>query len=460
MKKLIINILFLLILIPVSCNLFAQSGPGGVGNNTSNKLWLRAIDINLSDNDTISVWPDTSGNDNDASQTGINRPVYRTNIINNKPVARFDGNDFFSNIFNVASQNMTIFCVFSHDIDGSGSPNDGPLWSTNANNNNGSVFLPLYDSVIGDIQRFNTGVWLEQNPSTFNQNTWYSITGTHGIGESELWKNGSLNDNNTTNTVALGPFQIGKLTTNHYYVGDIAELIYYNYNLNNAERIIVDNYLAAKYNLAIANDKYSYNATYGYDVAGIGREDASNTNESAQSAKLLKISSPSDMTDGEYILFGHDSGSVSSWTIAENPKSGCGIKTYRVAREWKIDETGDLGTITVSLDTSLLPALPAAYKAYVLWVDTDGDGDFTTGNPDEYLMTLNGSEYKASQVQVADGNYITFGTAKAIQFTITHSNGPENTSPVNIEISLYSVISSDDALVDYTVTGDCCRCRC
>ncbi|GAH61745.1 unnamed protein product [marine sediment metagenome] len=58
--------------------------------------------------------------------------------------------------------------------------------------------------------------------------------------------------------------------------GDIVELFVYNTELNNAQRIIIENYLGAKYNLTVANDNYDYQNTHYYDLAGIGRIDASN----------------------------------------------------------------------------------------------------------------------------------------------------------------------------------------
>jgi hypothetical protein len=43
----------------------------------------------LVDGDPVSVWPDSSGTGHDATQSGSNRPIYKTNVINGKPVIRF-----------------------------------------------------------------------------------------------------------------------------------------------------------------------------------------------------------------------------------------------------------------------------------------------------------------------------------------------------------------------------------
>ena len=66
--------------------------------------------------------------------------------------------------------------------------------------------------------------------------------------------------------------------------------------------------------LASGRDFYKYDATYYYDVAGIGMEDASNSNVEAMSSKILQIGSASSLDNGDYLLFGHQNGSISAWT--------------------------------------------------------------------------------------------------------------------------------------------------
>ena len=59
------------------------------------KLWLRADTIGLADGTAVTDWLDSSGNAAHFSQTGGNRPLYKTGIQNGKPVVRFDGsNDY------------------------------------------------------------------------------------------------------------------------------------------------------------------------------------------------------------------------------------------------------------------------------------------------------------------------------------------------------------------------------
>src|SRR5688500_10633861 len=70
----------------------AQTGPAGVGNTNSNKIWLDASYISgLTNGARVSSWADRSGNVWNASQAnGNNRPTYLTNQLNGLPVVRFN----------------------------------------------------------------------------------------------------------------------------------------------------------------------------------------------------------------------------------------------------------------------------------------------------------------------------------------------------------------------------------
>lgn len=80
-------------------------------------LWLEADRIiGLSDGDPIATWLDASQGGNNATQAVAGkRPTYKTNIINGKPVARFDGGDCLitSSVDLSAIDDVTIFAIFT-----------------------------------------------------------------------------------------------------------------------------------------------------------------------------------------------------------------------------------------------------------------------------------------------------------------------------------------------------------
>ncbi len=75
-----------------------STGPGGVGDEDINILWLEAENISgLTDGQDLVIWPDNSGNNNDLATivdvADGSAPVYRTNVINGREVVRFGSND-------------------------------------------------------------------------------------------------------------------------------------------------------------------------------------------------------------------------------------------------------------------------------------------------------------------------------------------------------------------------------
>jgi hypothetical protein len=60
---------------------------GGLTNPAN--LTYTAAAAGLADGDPVSTWPDSSSNGNNATMTGSARPIYKTAIVNGKPVVRF-----------------------------------------------------------------------------------------------------------------------------------------------------------------------------------------------------------------------------------------------------------------------------------------------------------------------------------------------------------------------------------
>lgn len=80
-------------------------------------LWLDANQlVGLNDGDAISTFTDSSGNGLDFTSSGGNRPVYKTNIMNGKPVARFTASSsHYMSRANIdpGSYNMSMWVVCS-----------------------------------------------------------------------------------------------------------------------------------------------------------------------------------------------------------------------------------------------------------------------------------------------------------------------------------------------------------
>ena len=424
------KIFILSIFLIISLNIFAQTGPAGVGSSTSNILWVRSEDLSsLSDGDRIATWADNSGNSNDLTQSDNSyKPEYKTNVQNGFPVVRFNqtNNRLIKNSFSdFPTSGISVFMVNK-----TSSSTDG-LFSYNTSTQD-NEFL-LFNS--NALKLFRRG---SQSSSSldFNDDSWHIIDASwkSSGGNLEICKDNDFSSSHTatlsngTDIVSGGCLAIaaeqdtidGGYETSQYHNGDFLEIIVYNTALNTAQKIIVSNYLAAKYNLTISNDFYAYQASYSHELAGIGRFDASNTHISAQSADLITIDSASAMsTNGEYLLFAHDNGSISSWS-----STGSAYNTQKIAREWRFDETGDVGTIDITLNEDDLAALPSGYTKYGIMIDSDGD--FTSG-ASVYELAISGSDYEVRDVDIADGDYLCIVAIKpSVQFNPTSGEELEN----------------------------------
>ena len=391
----------------------AQTGPGGVGDSASNILWLSADNITgLADGNDITTWTDGSGNSNDLSQPDANfKPIYKTNILNGLPAVRFNkdnGRIRRTNFTTFPTTAITEIYVNSNNNESF----EGILSYASADQNNdfllfNSSNLSIYRSGLG-----NSSVSVNDNNFHIVNASWRSSDGS-----TEVWKDGvkewSISGLQTGAAITSGGSLAiageqdavdGNYDITQAHFGDFTEVLIFNTYLNAAQHIIVNNYLASKYALTITNDKYSHDGSHETDVAGIGREDASNQHVEAQSASILALNTPSSLDDGDYLLFGHDNGAINAWTSTEIPSQGNVVK--RLVREWRFDETGDVGTIKFTVDTALLPAKPSPNAKYALLVDADGD--FSNGAA-VYEMNSpgNNSFYEtAANIAIEDGDYV------------------------------------------------------
>ena len=439
------------------------TGPGGVGGSSNNVMWLKADDLSAS---PVSTWSDQSGNGNDVTQgTGSAQPAWVDGEINGLPVVRFDGTDDFldgpaSNaLIGNGQEDLTTFVVYNTSGTSQQyissikrSTGSNSLLSLEVNydgsgTNSGYAGFLTQNEANSAFSRINdAGPWNDDNPLLMTAwvdelNRELFINGTSEASDTD----GMFDASGNTGVFTIGSFDGTTLD----FEGDIAEYVIYTAALNSAQRIIVENYLAAKYGLTIANDNYLFEISHGNEVAGIGRVDASNTHQTAQSSGIFKVGSPEGLGDNEYLLFGHDAGDISAWTTTEAPSSGSNIQ--RIAREWRLDETGDVGNVSLGLDISSLPALPSEYTSLVVMLDSDGD--FSSGATLYPMTSLGGNEYEASSIDIADGNYLAFAVVRpVIEFNTTTSQDFEPNGPVSIAVDLNFSLNSD-VTVDYAVNG-------
>jgi hypothetical protein len=397
-----------------------SNGPGGVGNAATNFLFLRS-DLGTStttNNTALATWSDQSGNSNNATQgTAGNRPTYLTSQLNGFPSIRFNGTTNFlaaPSVFPVNSD-YTKFVI-------------GKIANTSDHNNffsgsSGHAMFMLIGSLAPKLYQGGTFV---TSSISIPLNTFKVLSGTFitssRVGEifvdGTSGGTGTAGSTNSDNTMQVGAFGgVSKLA------GDVTEVIGYNYRLNSAQRILVENYLAAKYGLTLtANDVYTRdnpaNGNFDYDVAGIGRVDASNQHTNAKGTGIIRVSNPTNLGNSEYFMWGHDNGLLKGST-ADVP-TGIQVRTTRV---WSVSESGDVGSVDIQFDLSSQGSVTASDLR--LLVDHDGDGIFNEA----------GTVIISGAIAYSCGNYVFPGVSAindGMRFTIGSVNLIQTPLPITL----------------------------
>jgi hypothetical protein len=203
-------------------------------------LWFRSdLGITKDGDNLVSAWVDQSGSGHNASAAGSVRPTYTGNQLNGQPAIIFDGSDDCMNLVALdAMASYTIAIIPKYDnVDALyGLLQDAASWRD-------ALYTNGQDITIDD----GAGVVAITAPSALTNYTLLTairstITGT-------VYQNGSLagtdNDPLMVQTVAIN--KLGFAGAGGVFPGGIVELIIYNSALSDTNRLLVENYLNARY---------------------------------------------------------------------------------------------------------------------------------------------------------------------------------------------------------------------
>lgn len=428
--------LFLLCFLLHAGLLSAQTGPGGVGSSSNNKLWLDANrGITLS-GANVTNWADQSGNSFNAVPNGSSaRPTYVTSSINGYPSLDFDGTNDELWINDNAAFDVTQWHIFIVPM--VDNAKDYNAWFCKGNDGQENFELLSYSTNNIHAPIYYTDA-TRTSPSTANSQVGASAciieySYSSSVGRDVYRNNSNINTDNENKTPTTNNFSVyignERNTTGRFADGDLAEVIFYNAPLNSAQRIIVNNYLAAKYNQTLsANDLYDEddagNGNFDHDVAGIGRVNSSNVHNDSQGSGIVRILNPSGLDDNEYYIWGHDNGVLGHYNTSDYP-SGEGVQR-RLVRVWRGSETGSITNFEVRFDLTGLGSVTASDLR--LLVDTDNDGTFADetvagGGVIGSAVTLGSNVYGFTNVSVMNNN---------IRFTLGSTNSVNTPLPVEL----------------------------
>ncbi len=284
-------------------------------------------------------------------------------------------------------------------------------------------------------------------------------TGTNGIGT--LWAHPDPIGLGAINTAFV--YRNGRICNGNGtrpFQGRFAEFCYYNDLLTQTQRIIVQNYLGAKYfaNI-IADDKYAHEATYGVEVIGIGQQTNSvdNRHLKSQGRNPFEISvQPTQLTAAnQYFLTGHNNSSR-AWSQAAVPNNSPNIQ--RLQRVWRVDETGtNMGAISFKVNVNDLPALPTGFPKMVLLIDETNANfpNFTLESTRVLELTTSDGINFNIDYNFLDNSFFTLAMLRpAVNFTLIQDfaiegNPPPATFGVVAEVRLN--FEPNSASLPYTI---------
>ena len=410
----------------------AQYGPGGVGDNTNLHLWLKSDGLGFSDGDLVDFWEDSSENNNPAFQNLLgNRPTFESSVsgLNGLPGIFFSGgNDNLTSSFLKVADDL----AFDNNISqidlyafvrptNIGSPPVQGIISKRVNfNTPGDYAFTLFlnnQVLTADINAYESGR-LSAGVSSLSNNKFFLNSSFNGSGSvndqrHQLYSNSVLLDNRDPGsfeiTRSASDITIGVLNEGYsqYFAGYIPELIFFNSSLNQTQRKIVDNYIAAKFDINITPNKlYDLgdftNGNYDFNVIGIGQESSGDNHINSKGSGIIRVNNPNDLNDGEYLFIGSNLLDDSQLDLENgidcNSNSADDIDSKAI---WRVGKYGgDIGAVDISFDTSSMGLDPNNAELVV-----SSSSDFSSPSV-VALSSVSGSEVIFSGVNFTHSDFI------------------------------------------------------
>ena len=420
-------------------------------------LWLKANSGTSNSGINLTGWVDQTSTN---TFSVVGSPGYKTDAINFNSAVTFNNNTSLTSLaLNRLDGNTNIsfvdgFSVFKHT-----NSNSNFIGSTTPGGNYG---VAIFASAGLDSNYVGNG-----DENKYSSFTAAGLTNSYSLVNIDVslvaspYATGSYNGANQTFTNASGADfsnivftpSIGGTNNNgvsygwNHGQGELAEVILFPSSLSSADKLKIQSYLAIKYGINLSASLVNYvdssgnpiwnNTTYWNDVFGIGKDDTNQLNQpqsnsintgsgdgTGQSGKgNIVLSSPSSLDNNDFLLIGHDNGTLIE-TTTSLPASEVG-KT-RLSRSWKIRRTGDVGTINLSFDLTGLCLSGSANTDYKILIDTDGNGDFTNGTVNGIVSSsFSNNKLVFDNIMLPDNAVFTF-SGTAVSSSLTSAVGTDN----------------------------------
>ena len=410
-------------------------GPGGVGNTDGNSgliIWYRPDNGVSITGSLVDSWTNSAGiSAFNISETGTQRPTLATGAINGYDEISFNGSNRLRTGLTLNSTNFIVNQASTFIV-------------TKADNTTQTSSIYLTDPLVGSTRFSNHIPWAGTvyydigtccsadariQVSGLTGLTAYSIWSydAHPTTGKQLYRNQTLLQSRANTSAysshATQRFNLGGNTTGtNGFAGDVTELVIFKTKINTAQRIIVDNYLAAKYNQTLSiNDIYvgdnTANGNFDHDVAGIGQASDGSNHTDSQGTGIVRISNPTALSNNEYLFWGEETQNP-TYNFSTNTNN----YTEQLNSRWRVSRQGNIGTVTVSFDISGIN-LSGKQNCSNLQLVVDNNYDFSSPE-NVYDLTISGSTATVTGVLFQNNRYFTLRYLDQIVWDGTNfSNG-------------------------------------
>lgn len=358
------------------------NGPGGVGitdGSSALELWLNAdkgaftdatCSTGAGNGSNVGCWKDQSGNTIDFTQgTSDQEPNLQTAVLNNQSVVRFNGSTDWMQYPNFSPlTNAPGYTVFI--LGAASAANQTFLGGTNSSDGHGLLAEASGTNNFRFVHRMPFGSAGGDNLITAGGNFTFGASNLVSLRRSatsqEIYLQGASAASmvptaaayNQNLNLALG--RLGTGLAQRYLNGDVGQVIIFSSSLPDVDRILVENYLSAKYGVALsANDVYDGDANdanhnFDLDMAGIGRFGGNNHTQ-AHSVGLIVRNRTFLQDNGDWLTFGHRTTSNNKVATDLPTGGGWGTDSRRWERHWyfnRTDANANGGTVDIIFDFS------------------------------------------------------------------------------------------------------------
>lgn len=391
--------------------LSASEGPGGIATDNL-ALWLDANQTSHSNNDNVTLWEDLSVNGNDATANSWDAPAFKTGQMNNYPVIEFDeSNQDYLTISNDNSLNpneISLIVVGRYESD---SESWAPfvIKSSDWNWDDGYALARNNgeNKIIGYINEYDEN-YVKTSLSTNSDNIMSLIYDKDDVityfNENEEGSDSySSNISNTSNDMYLGASPNSNGTgVRAYLEGEIAEVIMFNNAISEVERIVLHNYLAAKYGISLDdNDFYTRDnngqGNFDHHVSGIGKASDGSELTLSRGTGIVTMKAETSLSSNDYLFWGENmkdadySFSTSSTDYMD-----------RMTSTWRVSTNNSPGSVTVYFDSSEIN-LSEKTDCAELKLSVSNSSNFQSKTT--YSLVYEDGQYKAENVNFNNGDY-------------------------------------------------------